>query len=154
MLLCALAAACSSSTKPTSVPVAPTTTTGIATVAQSVFNTYLDAFNQGDVDGALAALAPKAVLSSPQCGDTPCVGVAAIRPKLAAAAAAHTRLAVSDVTVVGSTVRGNFTMTEDNMPPGVTRGKGAFAAAVTDGKISYLTIDYDHHDPETEKLLG
>jgi hypothetical protein len=77
-----------------------------------------------------------------------------IRDKFSRAAAAQTRLTISDPRTTGEIVTVHSELRAPNLPPGVERAIGSATASVRDGKITRLDQQYDAADPQTAKVLA
>jgi hypothetical protein len=157
------AAACSSSgsthsaaspTASTSTSAPATTTTSATQAAYGVLQRYVDAFNRGDIAGAVAEFDEHAVFISNLGGCTPCVGREVIRSVLSRAAAAQTHIAIAAPRGSGDTVMVDSTLTSPQFPAGVTRAIGTDTATVHSGLIMNAKQDFDTSDPQTKRLLA
>ena len=148
--------ACSATSPPppTSASVASTTTTSPTQAAYGVLQRYVDAFNRGDIAGAIAEFDQHAVFISNLGGCTPCVGRDVIRSVLSRAAAAQTHIAITAPRGSGDTVMVDATLTSPQFPAGVTRAIGTDTATVHGGLIMNAKQDFDTGDPQTKRLLA
>jgi hypothetical protein len=116
-----------------------------------LYQQYVDAFNSGDVDGALESFADDAVVGGmPGCVPVDCVGKDAIRNMVEFYVADHIRITITSSEVSGNTATGSVEIEEDVLRAGgIERFLGLISVEVTGGKIREYRLTADLTDPQT-----
>lgn len=116
-----------------------------------LYQQYVDAFNRGDVDGAVESFADDAVIGGmPGCLPVDCVGKDAIRNMVEFYVADHIRITIASSEVSGNTATGSVEIEEDVLRAGgIERFLGLTSVEVTGGKIREYRLTADLTDPQT-----
>ena len=121
----------------------------------AVFEEFVDAVNDGDVDAALALFTEDATWTrGGRCPPGSCAGQAAIRAELEKDVADGHRLDIVDVEVTGSTLTASVELRTDvtRAQEGINRAIQTYTVDLEGEKISALLVVPDFTDPETAEL--
>jgi sugar lactone lactonase YvrE len=124
--------------------------------AADIYQQYVDAFNRGDVDGAVESFADDAVVGGmPGCLPVDCVGKDAIRNMVEFYVADHIRITITSSEVSGNTATGSVEIEEDVLRAGgIERFLGLTSVEVANGKIREYRLTADVSDGQTATAVA